>query len=338
MATKLKGAVIEMTKQTKVDKEVAEERKVAEEEARRAAERRQQEEERRRMLAEALLDRTTGGGAEQTVPVDARTPSPFGEGAMAMLAKLERKVGNIFAFEAAEQGAAQIAEAQDDFRRFNKVIVGPREGELVGVRINICAEFNAINACFALGLVKMGARIKWASSDRHLQGSDDRAVMQALAVMTDGMIEPYEMKHTPREDPKLSYWTAVVRSLIWKARHEATVEHADFLIDPDGILSMVLNEAVAYELGGHRPPTEQQFNKEMQHVVKRLFTKLTKLNKIDLWQKVAANLKGVIVDTPLAMMRLKEQAVNGGQHLPLIDIHSSDCVEYAKSLNPLPSP
>lgn len=37
-------------------------------------------------------------------------------------------------------------------------------------------------------------------------------------------------------------------------------------------------------------------------------------------------------------MRLKEQAVNGGQHLPLIDIHSSDCVEYAKSLNPLPSP
>ena len=44
----------------------------------------------------------------------------------------------------------------------------------------------------------------------------------------------------------------------------------------------------------------------MQEVVKRLFTKLTKLNKTDLWQKIVTNLKGVIVDSPLAMMRLKE--------------------------------
>ena len=63
-----------------------------------------------------------------------------------MLQKLERKIGNIFAFELAEQGAALIADAKADFIRFERAIVLPREGELVGVRINICAEFNAINA------------------------------------------------------------------------------------------------------------------------------------------------------------------------------------------------
>ena len=31
------------------------------------------------------------------------------------------------------------------------------------------------------------------------------------------------------------------------------MEHADFIIDPDGILTMILNEAVAYELKQHKP-------------------------------------------------------------------------------------
>ena len=78
-----------------------------------------------------------------------------------------KKIGNIMEFELAEEGASKINKAQVDFNRFNNLIVRPREGEMVGVKINMCMEFNTINACFALGLVKMGARIKWATNDRH---------------------------------------------------------------------------------------------------------------------------------------------------------------------------
>ena len=95
------------------------------------------------MLAEALLDKRAYE-VQQTGP--GQTPSPFGEGANVMLQKLERKIGNIFAFELAEHGAALIADAKADFLKFERAIVLPRESELVGVRINICAKFNAINA------------------------------------------------------------------------------------------------------------------------------------------------------------------------------------------------
>ena len=75
----------------------------------------------------------------------------------------------------------------------------------------------------------------------------------------------------------------VIRSLIWKKKNEETMEHADFIIDPDGILTMILNEAVAYELKQHRPTHAQMLNKEILLIIRQLLFKLTKLNKVDLW-------------------------------------------------------
>ena len=73
-------------------------------------------------------------------------------------------------------------------------------------------------------------------------------------------------------------------------------------------------------------------------VIRQLLFKLTKLNRVDLWQKTAQNLKGVIVERPLPILRLKEYSINRGQYAPLIDISQSDCVQYAKFKNPLPMP
>ena len=67
-------------------------------------------------------------------------------------------------------------------------------------------------------------------------------------MIANGLVEPYEYIHVPRQEPKFSYWSVVIRSLIWKKKNKETMEHADFIIDPDGILTMILNEAVAYEL------------------------------------------------------------------------------------------
>ena len=63
------------------------------------------------MLAAALGERTTKGGMAKHQSTDLRTPSPFAEGALSMLAKLEKKVGNIVEFELAEVGTNLIKDA-----------------------------------------------------------------------------------------------------------------------------------------------------------------------------------------------------------------------------------
>ena len=52
--------------------------------------------------------------------------------------------------------------------------------------------------------------------------------------MSHGAIEPYMIKKNKKGESLLvSYWTSVIRSLIWKEGD--VVEHADFILDPDGI-------------------------------------------------------------------------------------------------------
>lgn len=78
-------------------------------------------------------------------------------------------------------------------------------------------EFSPTNATFALALLKMGARVKWASNDRCGVESDNHAVMQAVAVMSEGRIEPYRVKENkPGEPRQVSFWTSLIRSLFWK--------------------------------------------------------------------------------------------------------------------------
>ena len=64
-----------------------------------------------------------------------------------------------------------------------------KKNALEGRRINFVMEFNAVNGFFALALVRLGARIKWASNDRcpyyyNQPGYaiDDISIAQAVAV------------------------------------------------------------------------------------------------------------------------------------------------------------
>ena len=49
-------------------------------------------------------------------------------------------------------------------------------------------------------------------------------------------------KNKRNESPIVSYWTSVIRSLIWKEND--AVEFADFIFDTDGIAQTVINIAV----------------------------------------------------------------------------------------------
>ena len=115
-------------------------------------------------------------------------------------------------------------------------------------------EFNAVNAWFALSLYKMGARVKWASNDRSEQNSDNFAVMQAVAVLSEGKIEPYMVKKSKKNEPwQMSFWASLIRSLFWKEA-DGTIQYPDFIYDPDGIAQTVINLAVEFEKDKHRAP------------------------------------------------------------------------------------
>lgn len=108
-------------------------------------------------------------------------------------------------------------------------------------------DFTAVNGYFALALYKMGARVKWASSDRYRLKKDDESIAQAVAKISEGLIEPYVFKkNSKKEHPLVSYWTTVIRSLVWKEL-DGTIEYADFIFDPEGLAQSVINIAVIYE-------------------------------------------------------------------------------------------
>ena len=114
-------------------------------------------------------------------------------------------------------------------------------------------EFNAVNGWFAMALFKMGARIKWASNDRSHLKSDDLDIIQAVAILSDGKIEPYMVKKNKKgEHPVVSYWTSLIRSLIWKEQ-DSSIKFADFIFDFDGSAQSVINLAIQLEKNQYRP-------------------------------------------------------------------------------------
>lgn len=101
------------------------------------------------------------------------------------------------------------------------------------------------------------------------------------------------------EDPLISYWTSVVRSLIWK--EESKVHNVDFILDPDGIAQSIINFAVQVELKKFKPlPDRLQFTKETNMVMFEIISNFQRLNVRKMWQTLAKNVKACFIESRLA--------------------------------------
>ena len=101
--------------------------------------------------------------------------------------------------------------------------------------------------------------------------------------MSDGAIEPYMVKkNKPKEHPITSFWTSVIRSLVWNKK-DGTIEYADFIIDPNGLAQTIINMGIEYENDKYRASFTPQFSKEVSLGIKELLKKLQKMNIPDLW-------------------------------------------------------
>ena len=117
--------------------------------------------------------------------------------------------------------------------------------------------------------------------------------------MSEGAIEPYFAKTNKEgEDAHTSYWTSVIRSLIWKEGGE--VKDVDFIFDPDGLAQTLINIAVKFEKDKYKASIRPQFTKEVNLAIKELLVSLRKMKVPDLWQNIAKNVKACFIETRLA--------------------------------------
>lgn len=187
-------------------------------------------------------------------------------------------------------------------------------------------QFNEVNGWLALALTRMGARVKWASSDRSCQKTDDISIAEAVAIQSEGRVEPYIIKQNEKDEhPITSYWTSVIRSLIWKEQ-DGSVHYPDFIIDPEGIAQMVINIAFQFEYESFQAPIRPQFQKEVSLGIKDLITLLRKMKIPKMWQDLAKHVKACFVESNLALQRSYENTANERQKLRIIDAMNSDCV------------
>ena len=198
----------------------------------------------------------------------------------------------------------------EHFSLLEETFVALNADKLAGLRINLVMEFNAVNGWFALALYKMGARVKWASNDRDWLGKDSPEIMQAVAIMSEGLIEPYQIKkNAPKEHPTASFWTSLIRSLFWKEL-DGTVEYPDLIIDPDGLAQTVINIGVQLEKDKYVAPAKPQFQKEVSMSIRDLLVSLRKMDIENLWKNLASNVKACFIESNLALMRVYELVVN----------------------------
>ena len=154
--------------------------------------------------------------------------------------------------------------------------------------------------------------------------------------MSEGAIEPYMIKkNKPKEHYVTSFWTSVIRSLVWN-KQDGTIEYADFIFDPNGLAQTVINMGIKYENDNYRASTTPQFSKEVSLGIKPLLLKLQKMNIPNMWTQIAKNTKACLIESRLAMLRSVELSINEDQYLKTIDCMNSDCVEYMKKKHPLP--
>ena len=101
--------------------------------------------------------------------------------------------------------------------------------------------------------------------------------------MSEGAIEPYMIKkNKPKEHHITSFWTSVIRSLVWN-KEDGSIEYADFIFDPNGLAQTIINMGIEYENDKYRACSTPQFTKEVSLGIKPLLLKLQRMNIPDLW-------------------------------------------------------
>lgn len=84
--------------------------------------------------------------------------------------------------------------------------VGKEELALEDAQVTVCAPFTAINAVMVEGLVELGARVRWATSDRFNKPTTaQHEIAAALCVLKDHPVEPF-LPTTFDPSDSLSFW------------------------------------------------------------------------------------------------------------------------------------
>ncbi len=165
-------------------------------------------------------------------------------------------------------------------------------------------------------LMDLGADVRWVSCN--IFSTQDTAAA-AVAVGRDGTAEHprgaavFAWKGETLEE----YWWCTNEALIWPDG-----SGPDLIVDDGGDATLLLHKGVEYEKVGRVPAFDAENDPEEWGVILSLLRRL-QAEQPGLWQRVAANVRGVSEETTTGVHRLYQMAREGKLLFPAINVNDS---------------
>jgi len=177
---------------------------------------------------------------------------------------------------------------------------------LTGARISGSLHMTIQTAVLIETLVKLGARVRWASCN--IFSTQDHAA----AAVAAASIPIYAWKGETLEE----YWWCTEQALSWP-----NAEGPNMILDDGGDATLLVHKGVAYEQAGRVPAPTADDNEEatvVLSVLARLFERDGQY-----WHRIAAEIKGVTEETTTGVHRLYEMAREGSLLFPAMNVNDS---------------
>ncbi|MDP9418428.1 MAG: adenosylhomocysteinase [Actinomycetota bacterium] len=185
---------------------------------------------------------------------------------------------------------------------------------LRGARIAGSLHMTVQTAVLIETLAALGADVRWASCN--IFSTQDHAA--AAVVVGDGT--PEEPRGIPvfawKGETLVEYWECIERIFEWPGG-----QGPNMILDDGGDATLLVHKGVEFERAGAVPRTTENDSEEYAVILDVLRRTLAKDS--GLWQRVAADIKGVTEETTTGVHRLYEMQRAGMLLFPAINVNDS---------------
>jgi adenosylhomocysteinase len=191
-----------------------------------------------------------------------------------------------------------------------------RQQPLAGVKIMGSLHMTVQTAVLIETLTHLGADVRWVSCN--IFSTQDHA---AAAVVCGPNGSPERPRGTPvyawKGETLEEYWWCTEQALLWPDG-----SGPDLIVDDGGDATLLIHKGVEFEQAGHVPEFDEENDPEEWGVILAVLRR-TLAEDATLWQRIAANIRGVSEETTTGVHRLYEMQKAGTLLFPAINVNDS---------------
>jgi adenosylhomocysteinase len=191
-----------------------------------------------------------------------------------------------------------------------------RQQPLAGVKIMGSLHMTVQTAVLIETLTHLGADVRWVSCN--IFSTQDHA---AAAVVCGPNGSPERPRGTPvyawKGETLEEYWWCTEQALLWPDG-----SGPDLIVDDGGDATLLIHKGVEFEQAGHVPEFDEENDPKEWGVILAVLRR-TLAEDATLWQRIAANIRGVSEETTTGVHRLYEMQKAGTLLFPAINVNDS---------------